>query len=499
MADYLHGAYGQINDAGNRVADIGQQAIVYIGTAPVNQVEGGANYVNRPVLIQNIAEAKKFFGYSDDWAAFTLCEAMYTHLQNKAVGPIVLINVLDPAVHKAAEKTTKSVTPVNGKATVADAELAIVDTLVVKSGSTTKTKGTDYSVSYNPGTKDLTIAELTAGALGTTALTIEYFAADPAAVTTAQVVGQTDGLGTNTGIYAVKSVYQATGKIPAFLAAPGFSSIPEVNTALCNLAQKINKHWDAYVFADLPLVNGSTPITLATAVTFKNANGYNRENETVYFPMVTGTDGRNYHISTLAAANFQELLLGQDGIPFRSASNTACPIISNLYLGDTFTGVVDDELINDYLNKNGIASACFVGGRWAIWGAHSADYSQAADRDIISVAETNRMMLFYVSNDFQARRPLDVDRPMTANDLETIAAEEQARLDALVKIGALLYGEVTLNATAMTDADIINGDFSFTFNITTTPLAKSLTALVNWTDIGFVTYFSNGTAEEVTV
>ena len=37
-------------------------------------------------------------------------------------------------------------------------------------------------------------------------------------------------------------------------------------------------------------------------------------------------------------------------------------------------------------------------------------------------------------------------------------------------------------------------DYSFTFNVTTTPIAKSLTAIVNWTDAGFVTYFESLTA-----
>ena len=37
----------------------------------------------------------------------------------------------------------------------------------------------------------------------------------------------------------------------------------------------------------------------------------------------------------------------------------------------------------------------------------------------------------------------------------------------------------------------MNGDFSFVFDITTTPLARSLTAIVNWTDEGFTTYYEN--------
>ncbi len=99
------------------------------------------------------------------------------------------------------------------------------------------------------------------------------------------------------------------------------------------------------------------------------------------------------------------------------------------------------------------------------------------------------MMLFYISNDFQHRRTRNVDKPMTSNDIKTIVAEEQTRLDALVKVGALTYGAVHINADEAAKSDVMNGDFSFAFNVTTTPLAKSLTAIVNWTDDGFVTYF----------
>ena len=131
-----------------------------------------------------------------------------------------------------------------------------------------------------------------------------------------------------------------------------------------------------------------------------------------------------------------------------------------------------------------------MGGRWVIWGCHSADYS-LSDGDKLNVSETNRMMLHYISNDFQHRRTRNVDKPLTSNDIKTIVSEEQTRLDALVKIGALTYGEVRLNAEQDASSDIVNGDYSFVFDVTTTPLAKSLTAIVNWTSDGFVTYFTD--------
>lgn len=491
MSEYLHGAYGKIQPVGNRVADTSLSAIVYVGTAPVHTLEGGASKVNKPILVNNIAEARNLLGYSEDWAKFTLCEAMHAHLVRQGVGPLIFINVLDPTVHKSSEATTSSLTPANGRITVANAESIILDTVTVAAGQTAKVKGTDYSISYNSEKKVIVISELSAGSLGSSALTVSYYTIDATAVTASTVIGSSDGAGLNTGLYAVKNVYQETGHIPAFLAAPGFSSIPAVHTAMGQISANINGHWTAYLFADLPIVHNDTAVTLATAATWKASNGYNLENETVYFPLAEGVDGKIYHLSVLAAANFQSLLLEQDGIPWRTASNTACPVIQNLYLGAAAVGrVYDDTLINEKLCKNGIASAAFVGGRWVIWGCHSADYS-AATGDPINVAETNRMMLYYICNDFQHRRPRNVDKPMSANDLQSILSEEQTRLDALLKIGALTYGEVHLNASAEARSDIMQGDYSFVFNVTTTPLAKSLTAIVNWTDEGFVAYFEH--------
>ena len=115
MSNYLHGAYGQIQTAGTKVAARARNAFVYVGTAPVHLVAGGADNVNKPVLVSSIAEAKRLFGYSDDFASYTLCEAMKAHLENKGVGPLVLINVLDPKTHKASTDGTKSATPESGR------------------------------------------------------------------------------------------------------------------------------------------------------------------------------------------------------------------------------------------------------------------------------------------------------------------------------------------------------------------------------------------------
>lgn len=488
MSDYLHGAYGQVNVTGTRIADGSQGAIVYIGTAPVHTVEDGAKNVNIPIVVHNIAEARKYFGYSEDWANYTLCEAMYVHLEYKGVGPLILINVLDPVKHKSDETGNISLTPKNGRITIPEAESIIIDSLKVGE----KVKGKDYAVSYNVDKKVITISEIRSGSLGSDALTITYDSIDPSKVKEEDVIGTSDGLGLNTGLYAIKDVYPVTGFIPSYIACPGFSSMPDIHGVMYENSVKINCHWDAYMFADLP-ITGEEAVTFESVKKFKDENGYTHENEKVFFPLAQGIDGKKYHLSVLAAANFQALLLEQDAIPYKSSSNTECSLIESLYLGEEYKGrVFDDSIINEKLNKNGIASAAYLGGRWVIWGAHSADYDQD-NKDMVNVAETNRMMLYYISNDFQHRRTLDIDKPLTANDIKTIVSQEQARLDAMVNIGALTYGKAYQEATADAKSDIMNGDHIFSFDVTTTPLAKSLTAKVNWVDDGFATYFESET------
>lgn len=493
---YLHGAYGDQQAIGTRVATESQSAVVLVGTAPVQNLlpdDDGDWNVNKPILVNDISEAKKYFGYSDDWAKYSLCEAMHVFLELAGVGPLVMINVLDPkSTHRSSAVTTKTATPSSGRITIANCEDAILDTIVVKTQDTPpveKVKGTDYTAVYNAAKKSIIIQELTAGALGSAALDITYYTVTASTITSTDIIGADDGAGTHTGLYAIKDVYNLCGVIPAIFMAPGWSELPAVHATMATLSLKINGHWDAWMFTDIPISDNGTPVTMASAKTWKDANGYTKKNETVSFPMVVGTDSKKYHLSVIRCANFLQLLAENDGIPYHTASNTAAGIVANLWLGASSVGkVFDDQYINENLNKNGICSAAFVGGRWVIWGAHSAEYDQV-NGDNINVSETNYMMLFYLSNDFQARRVYDVDQPLSANDIQSITAEEQSRLDALVKIGALTYGVATLDTSEAAKSDMYNGDFLFIFDVTTTPIAKSLTVLVNWVDDGFATYF----------
>ena len=70
---------------------------VVVGTAPVNLLADPAAAVNTPLLATTFKEASAAVGYSDDFAKYTLCDAVSVSFQVMGIGPIVLINVLDPA------------------------------------------------------------------------------------------------------------------------------------------------------------------------------------------------------------------------------------------------------------------------------------------------------------------------------------------------------------------------------------------------------------------
>lgn len=481
MDGYKHGAYGKQMPVSDKSTVKSKLVPIYVGTAPTHTIAGGATNLNKPVLVSSFAGAAKRLGYSEDWASYTLCEAMYVHFNLKGVGPLIFIPVLDAQKCKAGDTPTPvSATPANGRVVISNAERIILDSVAV----TGKTPGVDYTIQYDYKTKRIQIAQIRIGSLGTEPLTVTYDTVDVSKVTAEDIIGLTDGEGQNTGIHAVLDVYQRTGCIPSQVLCPGYSDIPEVHDAMADISIKANGHWDMSIYTDIPILGaGNTQMTMAGAVTWKAANGYTRENEKTFFPMIRGKDGRLYHLSVLACANKQKLDVAAAGVPYQSASNTEIAITESLYFGEDASNLcIDDQVVNEKLCQHGITSAAFVGGRWVIWGPHAAAYIYQADEDDGALPEslfdTNLMMVQYLTNDFQHRRALDIDKPLSMNRLQQIACEEQARLDSLVSAYKLTNARVYLMASEDDQSDMAKGDYKFAFEVQTTKLAKSLTAYV---------------------
>lgn len=483
MAEYKYGVYGVIgNDIAQNASQAGM-APVYFGTAPVNLLSDPTGTVNVPVKISNLSDAQKKLGHFSDsakWGKYTLCEAVAAHFANKNgnVGPIYVINVLDPATHKKSSKTTKSLTFANKKATI-EADDIILSSLAIDD----KVLGTDYSVDYDFGTGILTITDK--GEAAMTSVSVSYDTIDTSAVTADTVIGSTAEDGSVSGIAALKLVYQTCNVIPTYLAAPGWSEKKAVYDALVAASQNINGHWCAFVYADIPVdVNK----TIATAKAWKAANGYTSGFSKVFWPMVK--DGSTkYHLATLALVEKIRCDLANGDIPFETEGNKAIPV-TGLYFGEGVNANGFDKSDANDLTAAGISTAIYWESNWRMWGDHTAAYTYGGSHKAREIFDVNMLMLFYIANSFQKEWGTTIDKPMTLALRDTILNREQEKLDVLVAKGALIGSpSVEFLETNNATTDMMNGDFRWDISATITPPLKSATGVVCYTDAGFSAYF----------
>lgn len=262
MATYKHGVYTSEQATSMTAPVTGTAGLqVVVGTAPVNMLEHPEQAVNTPLLAYNYKEAVAAVGYHDDFAAYTLCESISAAFSVVGTGPLVLINVLDPAKHTAdiAETTVQ----VNSGVAVLDAVGVLLDKLTVKSGSTALTRDTDYTASFNnDGT--LNIVPLAGGkAASATTLTVTGKKLDPSKVKAADIVGGVDAAtGKETGLEVVRQIYPKLSMTPGILLAPRFSMDATVAAALQAKTKEINGVFKAVCIVDIDSTeSGATKYT----------------------------------------------------------------------------------------------------------------------------------------------------------------------------------------------------------------------------------------------
>ena len=485
---YIHGAYGEISDS--RVTEAAQADVVaaYIGTAPINLVRGYAdkNLVNMPIKVANMSDAQSKLGYSEKWEDFTLCEAFAAHFDNTVgnVGPIYVVNVLDPDTHKKAEKTTKELSFSNQRSEFESSDI-ILDTFAIAD----KVEGVDYSLEYNFA-KGTVVVKLLGDAADAT-LQCSYNTVDASAVEESDIIGQTTEEGEYTGLFAMCLLYQYHNAVLNMLAAPGWSHIPAVYRAMCSTVQQLNGHWDGFVHADIPLegADGAAINTLAKAIAWKAANGYTSERSKVYWPQIKDGSGRVFHLSTAGQVTMLRVDLGHDGVPFESPSNKEIMATAQ-YFGKDSKSRGFDQHTGNQLNEKGITTACFWGGQWVIWGPHTAAFAYNGGTDARAIFDSNVRMLMHITNSFQLDHGTEIDSPLTPQDRDTILNAEKEKLDTLTGIGALI-GTPTVEfvESANPESNLMNGDFVWDFSATPVPPFKSGTARISYTDEGFAAFF----------
>lgn len=533
---YKHGVYAYRTASQAKSAPQAEEVVLYVGTAPINLIRGyaGKDLVNSPVKVNTLADAYAKIGYSENWDDYSLNEAVDYHFNNTKhnIGPIYIINVLDPDVHRKASQTTKSVTFTAGKGSFASSTI-ILDTLAIAG----KVEGTDYELSYDMSTGEVTIDSSKAETPLTGDVDVAFYEVDATQISSTDIIGAANEDGTVTGLKAVKLLYQKYNAITNIIVCPGFSQIPDVYKAMVSSAQKINSHWDAFVLADIPVSFSTTSYNVVTpegtenpktegwyivddgeyvlttdetvqsgttyyekvttttgvdtidkAKTWQAENGYTSEISKVFWPKLKNGE-KVYHLSTVAAAQMLYIDDQHDAIPYVSASNHAV-MATGQYFGEGVNNPGFDDQEANALNEVGITTMAYWEGEWKLWGGHTAAYKYGASIDAAFIFDTNMRMLMYCTNGFQKRNAADIDTPLTPAKKESIRIAEQNQLDILKSMGALI-GDPTCEFRADENStnDMLNGDFVWHILVTVTPQMKSATGKVTYTDEGFQALF----------
>jgi len=430
---------------------------VYVGTAPINA--GDLTCVNKPVVAYSLAEAVAYLGpQSDDFASWTLHEAMKAHFSVYSVAPVVFINVLDPenAAH-VASVTGQSHQLVNGEVQLqvyggADVAMlgVIKSTVVVKEGVTTRVLGTDYTLDFDDDGY-LVVTVVSGGALADTdIILVDFDYLDPSGVTADDIVGGYTA-GAYTGLEVVKQVYPRLRLIPGFILSPVWSQVPEVAARMQVLAASLNGSFRSMALIDLS-TDPAEIATYAAAPAWKSDNGFTSVNSQVFWPLFKNGDDV-YHLSTIHACVANVADSEHDNIPYASPSNKA--VSGTSAVDDDDTEILLDRDQANALNAQGITTVLNTFNGWRTWGNRTGGYPGTTDPKDAFVSI--RRMFNWIGNTIVLTTEANVDDPINRRLVDLINGTCQSYLNALVAIGALIAGKIEFREDENPTTDLADG------------------------------------------
>lgn len=391
---------------------------VVIGTAPVNMGADPKAAVNVPILASSASEAIEALGYSADFKNYSLCQMMYLTSNVYQVSPVVYINVLDPAKHNKALAETE--VQVNDLQAVLEEEGIILYGLTVKSGASTLTADTDYSVEFNESGHLVVILTGTGAGKSATSLKISGKQLDPSKVTKDDIIG-TYSNGKETGMQLIRQVYPKLNIVPGLLIAPGWSKIPEVGVALSAKAANINGVFKAQALVDLDTTK-ATKYTDCKQV--KESSGFTSAFGVPMWPCDRIGDLIFAKSATMAAMiAYQDA--ANDNVPNLSPSNKMLGVTGQCL--EDGTEVVLDQDQGNTVNSFGVLTAINMNG-WRSWGNYTGAYPSVNDAKDIWVAV--RRMFNWHGNTFIQTYHAKVDDPMNPVLVESVVDSENIRCGA---------------------------------------------------------------------
>lgn len=445
---------------------------VFFGSAPVNQSQYSRTVTNKALLVTSFDQFEYYFGYSEDWESYTLCEAAYYFFEIAKLSPAVFVNVLDPETARTVVAPAAA-TFINSMHTISK-EGVIPSTVSVKSadGTTTYVSGDDYTTSF-ADTGHLIITIMDGGSIpaNTTSLQVGYSHLDPSAVTAADIIGGSDSTtGVRTGLEVIEEVFLTTRMVPNLLVAPGYSSDPTVYAVMVAKATDINGLFEAHVVADLDASKRYVEL-----VDWKNENHYTDPYATAVWPKAQYRD-RTYHMSVIAAARAVATDAVNSGIPYESPSNDDI-FADSLVMADGSEAYLPFNQAN-YLNANGIVTALNMGRGWRLWGNRTAAYPTLTDAQRAFVPV--RRMFAWIKNNITIQYWNRVDSALNTRLIASVMDDVNYWINGLVASGALLGGKLEYRASDNSVEKLEDGRFTYRLFITPPGPAQDIEFIINY-------------------
>ncbi len=454
MSSYKHGV--NVNEEQTSlVAPVTSTAglQVVIGTAPVNLLANPAAAVNKPILVNNKKEAVTAVGYSDDFADYTLCEAISAAFDVVGCGPLILINVLDPATHKTA--ITETTLTVNNHMAVLEVKGALKAGLTVKQNTTALVEGTDYTLAFDDNGY-LNIVLLSGGAAySATSLKVAGNKIDPSAVTAADIVGSVNvSTGEEKGLEVVRQIFPKLSLVPGILTAPRWSMDATVAAALQAKTKEINGAFTCVCIVDISSKTGGA-LLYTDVNTQKAAQAVSDPNAYAVWPCAKVGD-KVYSGSSIAAPLTAYTDAVNADVPNVSPSNKPVAI-SGICLADGTEVILDQDQANT-INSFGVGTFLNYQG-WRLWGNNTAAYPGNTDpKDRWFCI---KRFLKWAANTFILTYFQVVDNPANKPLIGHVVDSENVRGNGFVARNVCARYEIVYLAEENPTTELLNGHLTF--------------------------------------
>lgn len=412
----------------------------FVGAWPCHTAGG---FKSAPQLAYSFREAQDMGGYSDEWRTadgapkWSLCQAMYSHFKIFGAAPAVFCNVFNPAVHKRAVASADKEVADHVVTLPAD---AIDDAgLVVKAGTTTLVKDTDYETSYDEGSF---IIELLpeSDSFSAETLNVAYNEANPSAIEAADV---------EEAIEHVENCKALFGVVPDLICCPGWSQTPAVAAVMAAKAANINGLFKGKAVVDIEADASTEYISILTA----KQNGYTDPNMIVCWPLLKVGE-RLFDFSVLLCGHIAQTD-GKNDCPYESPSNKLIPITACVKKDGSEVNLSVQQA--DCVSYNaGVVTAMNFDG-WRVWGNYTGCWP--GDTDVSRCFICTSRMMDFICNTFVYSYWEYIDRPLSRVTIDAIVNSFNSYLNGLTHENKLYGGEIQYVGENNPDSELIAGRF----------------------------------------